>query len=77
MQLLAVHQVLIAAAVGLGAIFGLRSIVMFSRGGGAMELALGAVSALVVAGLVVYLGKVRARWHEARAATATRRPRGS
>jgi hypothetical protein len=62
MQLLVAHQVLIAAAIGLATIFGLRSAVIFSRSGGGANLALAAVSALVVVGLVLYFRTVRAKW---------------
>ncbi len=62
MQLLVAHQVLIASAIALAAIFGLRSAVLFSRGGGAADLALAAASLLVAAGLVLYFRTVRAKW---------------
>jgi hypothetical protein len=62
MQLLVAHQVLIAAAIGLSTLFGLRSAVLFSRSGGAENLALALVSAAVVTGLVLYFRTVRAKW---------------
>ena len=68
MQLLAAHQILIAAALTLAALFGLRALVLFSRTGGGENLALAAVSVLVTGALVVYFRKVRARWVEARRA---------
>jgi ABC-type proline/glycine betaine transport system permease subunit len=62
MQLLVAHQVLIAAAIGLATIFGLRSAVIFARSGGGANLALALVSVLLTAGLVLYFRTVRAKW---------------
>ncbi len=62
MQLLVAHQVLIASAIALASIFGLRSAVLFSRGGGAVNLALAAASLLVAAALGLYFRTVRAKW---------------
>jgi hypothetical protein len=62
MQLLVAHQVLIASAIALATIFGLRSAVLFSRGGGASSLALAAASLLVAAGLALYFRAIRAKW---------------
>ena len=62
MQLLVAHQVLIAAAIGLATIFGLRSAVLFSRSGGGASAALAVVSLLVAAGLVLYFRTLRAKW---------------
>jgi ABC-type dipeptide/oligopeptide/nickel transport system permease subunit len=62
MQLLVAHQVLIAAAIALATIFGLRSAVLFSRSGGGANAALALASALVVVGLVLYFRTVRAKW---------------
>ena len=68
MQLLVAHQILIASAIALAAIFGLRSAVLFGRAGGSANLALACASALAAAGLVLYLRTVRAKWR------ATKRP---
>jgi hypothetical protein len=62
MQLLAAHQVLIASAIALATIFGLRAAVIFSRGGGGVNLAMAAASAVLVVGLALYFRTVRARW---------------
>ncbi len=62
MQLLVAHQVLIVAAMGLAAIFTLRSVLLFARGGGLTELVLGIVAAAIGGGLFVYLRGVRARY---------------
>lgn len=62
MQLLVAHQILIAAAIALATIFGLRSAVIFGRSGGSASLALAFVSALVVVGLVLYFRVLRAKW---------------
>jgi hypothetical protein len=62
MQLLVAHQVLIAAAIALATIFGLRSAVIFSRSGGGANLALAFVAAALAVGLVLYFRTVRARW---------------
>ena len=66
MQLLVAHQILIASAIALASIFGLRSAVLFGRGEGAANLALAVVSAVVAAGLVVYFRTVRAKWRAAK-----------
>lgn len=68
MQLLVAHQILIASAIALASIFGVRAGVLFGRGGGGANLALAFVSALVVAGLVLYFRTVRAKWR------ATKKP---
>lgn len=62
MQLLVAHQVLIASAIALAAIFGVRSAVIFSRGGSASDLGLAAVSLLFAVGLALYFRTVRAKW---------------
>ena len=61
MKLTFVHQVLIASAIGLCGIFGLRSIVVGARDGNAVLIALGAVSFAALAGLALYLRKFRAK----------------
>ena len=66
MQLLIAHQILIASAIALASIFGLRSAVLFARSGGGANLALAFVSALVAVGLVLYFRTVRARWRAAK-----------
>jgi hypothetical protein len=68
MQLLVAHQILIASAIALATIFGLRSAVLFNRSGGGVNLALAAVAAVVTVGLVLYFRTVRAKWR------ATKRP---
>ncbi|MFS8065525.1 MAG: hypothetical protein ACMG6S_04050 [Byssovorax sp.] len=62
MQLLVAHQVLIASAIALAAIFGVRSAVIFGRGGGGANLGLAAVSLLLAVALALYFRTVRARW---------------
>ena len=62
MQLLVAHQVLIASAIALAAIFGARSAVLFSREGGTANLVLAALSLLLAVGLALYFRSVRARW---------------
>ncbi len=66
MQLLLAHQILIGAAIALAAIFGLRSLVLFSRGGGTPSVLLAAAAFVVMGALVMYFRTVRARWIEAR-----------
>jgi hypothetical protein len=62
MQLLVAHQILVGSALALALLFGVRSLVIFARGGGSGALVL-AVAAIAVAGaLGLYLRKVRARW---------------
>jgi len=72
MELLAAHQILIGFAIALSALFGGRAVVLFSRGGGAGNLILAALSLAVAGALVVYLRTVRAQWTALR---ARRRPR--
>lgn len=64
MKLAFVHQVLIASAIGLCAIFGLRSVVVGARDGNLLLLALGAVSFAALAALGLYLKKFRAKLRE-------------
>ena len=61
MNLRTVHQVFIVAAGALAAIFALRSFVLFARGGGALPLVLGLVSAAVGVGAGVYFKRFRAK----------------
>jgi hypothetical protein len=62
MQLLVAHLVLIGSAIALAVLFGLRSVVLFSRGDGGANLALAVVSFAVAGALGTYFRKVRARW---------------
>jgi hypothetical protein len=68
MQLLVAHQILIGAASALAVLFGLRSMVLFSRGGATVNLVLTVVSVLVAGLLMTYFRKVRAQWRAQRAA---------
>lgn len=61
MKLLYVHQILIGAAIGLAALFGVRSIVIFAREGATIDLILGIASVVVAIALALYFRKVRAR----------------
>ncbi len=61
MKLTAVHQILIASAIGLCAIFGLRSIVVGARDGSGGTIFLGIVSFAALAGLALYLRRFRAK----------------
>lgn len=66
MQLLAAHQILIGSAIALAVLFGVRSLVHFSRGGAVADLVLTLVSLAVAGALTLYFRKVRARWLEQR-----------
>jgi hypothetical protein len=59
MKLTVAHQILIASAIGLCAIFGLRCMVVGARDGNTGTLLLGFVSFAVLAGLAFYLRKFR------------------
>jgi hypothetical protein len=72
MQLLAAHQVLIAAAIGLFGLFCVRAAVLFARGGGATNAVLAVGSLVVSAALLLYFRRLRARWAELRAAARRR-----
>ena len=61
MKLIVAHQILIATALGLAVIFGVRALVISLRGGAPAELATGLVSLGVGVILALYLRKVRAR----------------
>lgn len=61
MKLPFVHQILIASAIGLCAIFGLRSIVVGARDGDTTTTVLGVVSFAVLGALSVYLRRYRAK----------------
>lgn len=62
MKLIVFHQILIAFAIGLAIIFGIRSIVIFSRTSEMANLAMAIVSAIIAVALALYLRKVRAKW---------------
>lgn len=62
MKLIVIHQILIASAIGLAVIFGVRSIVLFARAGAPGDAGLAVASALIAAALGLYLRKVRAKW---------------
>lgn len=66
MQLLVAHQILIGSAIGLSVLFALRSLLLFSRGAGSVNLVLAAVSLAVAGALFAYFRKVRARWLESK-----------
>lgn len=61
MKLIVAHQILIGTALALSAIFAVRALVLFFRGGAAAELAIAIVSLGVGVVLALYLRKVRAR----------------
>lgn len=61
MKLIVAHQILIATALALAVIFGVRALVISLRGGAPVELATGLVSLGVGVILALYLRKVRAR----------------
>jgi hypothetical protein len=66
MPLLVAHQILIGSAVALAALFGVRALVLFARGGGSGELFLALASAAVSFALTLYFRKVRATWRASR-----------
>jgi hypothetical protein len=53
--LLTAHKVMIATAVAFCAGFAVREVVLFARGGAAVDLALGAAAGVGAIALVVYL----------------------
>lgn len=61
MKLIVAHQILIGAAIGLAALFAIRSAVLFARGEGAANLALAIAAAIVGAALGAYLRALRAK----------------
>jgi membrane protein implicated in regulation of membrane protease activity len=65
MKLTFVHQILIIGAIGLCAIFGLRSIVIGARTGSAPSIGLGVLSVIALAALALYLRRFRAKLAEA------------
>ncbi len=68
MRLIVVHQILIASAIGLAVIFGVRSIVMFLRSGTSDHVVLATLSVVVAVALGLYLRKIRTRWASTRRA---------
>ncbi|MBK8253927.1 MAG: hypothetical protein IPK82_14850 [Polyangiaceae bacterium] len=64
MKLTVVHQILIASAIGLCAIFGLRSVVIGIRDGNTGTLLLGIVSFVALAALAFYLKRFRQKLAE-------------
>jgi hypothetical protein len=59
MRLIVVHQILIASAIALATLFGVRALVLFARGEGALNLALALASAVIGAALALYLSGIR------------------
>jgi hypothetical protein len=59
MKLTVVHQILITSAIGLCAIFGLRSIVVGARDHSGGTVALGFASFAALVGLALYLRRFR------------------
>ena len=55
MKLTTAHQVLIVGAIGLGAIYAIRSVAMYARGDGSMHLALAAAGLRLAACVALYL----------------------
>jgi hypothetical protein len=66
MQLLAAHQILIASAIALAGLFGVRSLAIFARAGGTLNLALALASFAAAVALGLYFRTVRAKWLEMR-----------
>jgi hypothetical protein len=64
MKLTAVHQILIAGAIGMCAIFGVRSIVVGARDGSGLTIGLGVASFAALVGLALYLRRFRAKLAE-------------
>jgi len=59
MKLAFVHQLLIGSAIGLCAIYGLRSLVVGARAGSTPTMALGLASFAAMVGLAFYLRRFR------------------
>lgn len=64
MKLSLVHQILIAGAMAMSALFGLRSIVIGGRDGSGAHLALGVASFVALVGLGFYLRRFRRKLRE-------------
>jgi hypothetical protein len=73
MKLIVAHQILIGSAIGLAAIFALRALVVFARGGEPLNLAFAIAAAAVGGALWLYLRAVRAKWAREKGASPTRR----
>ncbi len=74
-MLLVAHQIFVVAAMALGAIFGIRAAVHFSRAHATIDLVLAIASLLVTVALGLYFPKVRARYLRERAARPAPAPR--
>ncbi|MEZ4438109.1 MAG: hypothetical protein R3B72_03430 [Polyangiaceae bacterium] len=59
MPLSTVHQILIAGAIVMDAIYALRALVLFARGGGPADLLKAAVATVIGVGLGLYLRRFR------------------
>jgi hypothetical protein len=59
MRLIVVHQILIASAIALAALFAIRAAVLFARGGGPANLGLTLAASAVGAALLLYLQSFR------------------
>ncbi len=62
MKLIVAHQILIGSAIALALLFGVRALVLATRGDAATNAAIGAVSLVVAAVLGLYFRKLRARY---------------
>jgi hypothetical protein len=62
MQLLVAHLILVASTIALAALFGIRSLVLFSKGGASVDLAMAVVSLALVGALGLYFRSVRGKW---------------
>ena len=62
MRLRQVHQLLIASAIGLCAVFALRGAVLWRRGEGTVHAAMAAGAVVVGVALAFYLRAVRRKW---------------
>lgn len=59
MKLTTMHQVLIGGAIALGAVYALRSLWLFTRGGQALQIAMAVAAAALAVGLTLYLRRFR------------------
>lgn len=75
MRLIVVHQILIASAIALAALFGARALVLFGRGEGALNLALALASAVIGAALALYLARLRKKLSRRAVTDGARGPR--
>ncbi|MBM4360826.1 MAG: hypothetical protein FJ096_22210 [Deltaproteobacteria bacterium] len=76
MNLRTVHQILIVAAGGLASIFALRSLWLFSRGGGTLSLGITVASASFGFAMVTYLRRFRAKLQAGTARPASAASKG-